>query len=209
MSISLASLVFNWDFPVRTLTNQWYTQRKSVFMCNIIAYHLSTRLTPLSIVSSSTTLICWVSFISHYQHVSSMRDHWHKVPLPQSVKLCPPTCPALSGLHATLPELDLVAIPGWAYPLSYVPKVHHWFFLSQFCMTAMARCLMKPVTTCSHPHTGKCPTSLPHMEKVPFHIRVIGLFSTLLPHRYHSRPCSPRLLVPALWHRTAISLDPC
>ena len=72
MSILLMALVFNRDFTVRALVTQWYTQWKSEFTCNTVACYFSARLIPLSMASSSATLIGWVVFIGHSQHVSSL-----------------------------------------------------------------------------------------------------------------------------------------
>ena len=71
MSISIAVLVRTRALPVRVSDNQWYTHTESVFTCNTLLCHWRAKLTPFNTASSSTKLICWVSFCGRSQQTSS------------------------------------------------------------------------------------------------------------------------------------------
>lgn len=130
--------------------------------------------------------------------------HWRKTPLQQPVNSRSTTRSAPSNPRSNSPWTGSsgctranVSIIIRSRGASLI------FFSSQFCLTAVARYLMKLVATHSHPHTGKCPTSSPHMEKI--HLRSPHYFLVVITVDH----APSRHWVPAFWHRPANSPGPC
>ena len=89
----------------------------------------------------------------------------------------PPTCLAPSYPCAILPRQDPVC-HAIAMVFNICSKRASQILLSQFCVIVVPRSLMKPVTTCSHSHMGKCPCSLLHLEKTPLHVSHDAIYYT-------------------------------
>ena len=188
MNTSLTALVFNQDFPIRAWVTQWYMQRESVFTCNTIPCHFSARLTPLS-MASSLAMLC-VFYCP--QPACNLNDGSLRIKQP-------PIASELMSTHISSSFISMHHSP-WAGSSCYTwarasdiicSRGAAQILSSQFCEMAVARRLMKPVTSHSHPHMGKCPTNWPHIE-IRLLVIVMGPFTILLSHHHCSQARPPQ-----------------
>ena len=71
ISISLAALVCTLAFPVRVSVTRLCTHAESVWICNMVASHISALFMPFSTASSSAEFMCCVSLSLRSQLASS------------------------------------------------------------------------------------------------------------------------------------------
>lgn len=74
-------------------------------------------------------------------------------------------------------------------------------WLSQPFITTFALCLMMPITTRNHPHTGRCLTNLPWKENTFLLVTTSGISGSALQRFYHRAPSflqtdKPSILTP-------------
>ena len=139
----------------------------SMTLCSTVACHWSARLIPFRVTSSSARFICRMSFSGRSQQVSSMMD-------PLSSR----TTPMASELASTQ-MVSSFSLTHQSYCkglsciiLSIVSVIMHLRVtlctsLSHPDVTEVTRCFMAAAAaTLSQSHTGKWPTSFPHIEKM-------------------------------------------
>lgn len=111
ISISAATFVCTFAFPVKLFLSQWYVHNESVFRWSTLACHWRARLMPFNTVSSFAKLMCWELFSRCNQHASSIT--------------------ALSSSNDTPIARDLASTHK---SISW-PVVHHSPFTRSLCFT--------------------------------------------------------------------------
>ena len=168
---------------------------------------------PFNMASSSARLICWALFSGCNQQASSS------------------TVSCLS--NATLIDKELTSIQTFSSrPSTYQSR---WagssrrtestvsdiiccsklslFSSSQTFVTELALLLSTSQATWSQPHTGKCPTNLPHKENTACHMTISGVSGTMLPRFHRNLPCSimtanPNTRAPSSNHPESLHSSP-
>ena len=187
ISISVTTLVCTRFLPVKVSD----TCSQSLFSLASTSHcHWRAKLMPFNTASNSARLICWASFSGCSQQASS------------SIVSC------LSNATPIIKEL------ASTHTFSSCPSTHQspWAGLSRrtestvsdiICcsklslisssqpfVTELALLLSTLQATWSKPHTGKCPTSLPHKENTACCVTISGASGTMLPRFHRNLPCS-------------------
>ena len=144
---------------------QWYMHKESVCIWTFFIPNWSTRLMPFSTASSSARLICEASFIAHSQHASlitvlffSNKTQITKELASTQMFISFP-CTHQSPLKGSfIFTLVMVSITIWTSKVSVVS-------LSQPFATVPALHYIVIAAMQSHPHTGRCPTSQPTIQR--------------------------------------------
>ena len=190
ISISVAALVEALAFsqPECPISNGARTQ--SVFSCSTLRCQWRAKLMHFNTASSSARLICWASFSGRSQQVSSSTV--------SCLSNATPIAKELASTHTFSSRPSEHQSP-WAgssrcteSTVSDIIRCSKLSLISssQPFVTELSLLLSTPQATRSQPHTGKCPTSLPHKENTARRVTISGASVTMLPRFHRNLPCS-------------------
>ena len=190
-NILLMAFVRTLVFPVSVSTSQWYMLTESVFKCMTLHFHCNARLMPFSATSSSAKLMCWALFAGRSQHASSKTiSSRSRSTLVARELASTHTLMSCSVAHhrsckgSLCVSLAIVSRTICRSGTSSVVSSHPW-------VMALALCFIIPVAAWSHPHTGRCPISFPHREKIAWCVTTCGTSAIPLPHFHRKVLRSP------------------
>ena len=196
INISDAALVRTLAFLDRVSEIHQCTQAESVCRWITLAFQCSARLMPLNTASSSTRLMCLSACTSRSQLASSMMAPSYSIATPVARELASTrTVTSWPSVHQS-PHAGSVCDDLITISSNIRCNMESCVSLSHPVVTALALRFTNAAATWSHPHTGKCPDSRPHTEKMAWRVSTLGTFGRSLSHRHLSLPRSSQTYMP-------------
>ena len=213
ISISLVALVRTLAFPMRVSVTHLCTHAESVWICNVVASHISVMFMPFSTASSSAKFMCCVSLALRSQLASST-----------TALSCSRDTPVAKELASTQTSNSGPSIYHFPYTGSFWCTLATTSVIivvngtsvtssSQPLVTSAALLLMNDAATLSHVTTGKCPTNFLQNENILRRVRTCGTLGTSFPRSHISilsfcRTVRPSARAPFCSHSGSLLFSP-